>query len=530
MKPTFKNGLLGCALVLLSAAALADASPNDAVGAFVIARFDVAGDTVLGAASIAQLLAPFTGTTRHFSDVQSAIDSLENAYRARGVTLARVSLPEQELNEGTVHLVVTETHIRNVQIIGNTHFDNANIRRSLPGLIEGQPPRMTQISDSLRLANENPAKKTTIAMQSAPNDDEVDATLQVVDEKPWLAGLSLDNAGSDATGKTQLSVQLQYFNVAGLDHSLSLQYTTTLEHPNQVGVYGLGYHIPLYALGDALDFYGSYSDVDSGTVSAGAFNLQVSGKGSVLGGRYTHNLARSENLASHISVGLEQKAFENNLGFQGVQIGQDVTVRPISAMYAGDWLHSSGATSYYAMGVRNLPGGDHGGEANFSGNRYGAPSTYSLLRYGLSHTQQFASDWQWRAALNGQISRDALVPGEQFGAGGAASVRGYSERAASDDQGNVLNLEVYTPSLCNGAVQTNWQCRVVAFYDAAHLTRNDPLPGERKEANLNSIGLGVRLGLGKTMMAQIDVAQALSDSGTQSKGDTRAHLKINLAY
>lgn len=526
----FQSGLFGCALVFLSAAALADASPVESVGAFSIARFDVAGDTVLGAAPIAQLLAPFTGTARHFSDVQSAMESLENAYRARGLTLVRITLPEQELNQGTVRLVVTETHVRTVQISGNTHFDNANIRRSLPGLVEGQTPRITEISNSLRLANENPAKKTTIALQSTANDDEVDATLQVVDDKPWMAGLALDNAGSDATGKTQLTAQLQYFNVAGLDHSLSLQYTTTLEHPNQVGAYGVGYHIPLYALGDALDFYGSYSDVDSGTVSAGAFNLQVRGKGSVLGGRYTHNLARIDNRTSRISIGMEQKAFQNNLGFQGTQIGQDVTVRPFSALYAGDWTHTSGATSYYVMGVRNLPGGDHGGDANFSGNRYGAPSNYSLLRYGLSHSQQFASDWQWRAALNGQISRDALVPGEQFGAGGATSVRGYSERAASDDQGSVLNLEIYTPSLCNGAVQSNWQCRVVAFYDAATLTRNNALPGERKNANLSSVGLGVRLGLGKTITAQMDVGKALADSDTQSKGDTRVHLKINLAY
>jgi hemolysin activation/secretion protein len=490
----------------------------------------VAGDTMLGAAPIAQLLIPFTGTARHFSDVQSAMESLEDAYRARGLTLVRVSLPEQELNQGIVHLMVTETRLRKVQIIGNAHFDNANIRHSVPGLVEGQTPRITQVSNSLRLANESPAKKTTIALQSAPNDDGVDATLQVADDKPWLASLSLDNAGSDSTGKTQLTAQFQHFNVAGLDHTLSLQYTTTLEQPNRVGVYGVGYHIPLYALGDALDFYGSYSDVDSGTISAGAFNLQVRGKGSVLGGRYTHDLPRSASYASRVSAGLEQKAFQNNLGFQGVQLGHDVTVRPFSAMYAGDWTHTSGITNYYVMGIRNLPGGSNGNESDFVANRAGASTNYGLLRYGLSHTQQWASDWQLRVMLNGQISRDALVAGEQFGAGGATTVRGYSERAVSDDQGNVFNLEVYTPALCGSGAPSALQCRIVAFYDAAALTHNNALPGERKDANLSSVGLGLRFGLGKYLSAQMDVGQALADSDTQSKGSTRVHLKVNLAY
>ncbi len=530
MNPLSPNRLAGCALLLISTFAAAQNAPGDAVGSFEIGRYEVVGDTRLGAAPIAQLLAPYTGKARHFSDVQSAIDALEGAYRARGLNLVRVSLPEQELNQGSVRLVVTETHLRKVQIIGNSQFDNANIRRSVPGLVEGQTPLIGKISASLRLANENPAKKTTIALQSTPNDDEVDATLQVVEQKPWAAGLSLDNAGSEPTGKTQVTAQFQHFNVAGLDHTLSLQYTTTLEQPSRVGVYGVGYHVPLYAWGDALDFYGSYSDVDSGTVSAGAFNLQVSGKGSVLGGRYTHNLPRGENYVSRISVGLEQKAFQNNLGFQGLQLGRDVTVRPFSAIYAGDWTHPSGSTNYYLTGVRNLPGGDHGGEADFSGNRAGASTQYSLLRYGLSHTQQFASDWQVRAVLNGQITRDALVAGEQFGAGGATSVRGYSERTASDDQGHVLNLEAYTPALCPGGAPSAVQCRFLAFYDAATLTHNNALPGERKEANLSSIGLGVRLTMGRYASAQMDVGQALADNDTQSKGSTRAHIKLNLAY
>lgn len=530
MKPLSTHALVGCALLLLSTVSLAQSAPGDAVGAFEVSRYEVVGDTTLGAAPIAQLLAPYTGKARRFNDVQSAIDALEGAYRARGLSLVRVGLPEQELNQGTVRLVVTETRLRKVQIIGNAQFDNANIRRSVPGLVEGHTPNINGISSSLRLANENPAKKTTIALQSAPNDDEVDATLQVVDQRPWMAGLELNNAGSDATGRTQLTAQFQHFNVAGLDHTLSLQYTTTLEQPNRVGVYGLGYHIPFYAWGGALDLYGSYSDVDSGTVSAGAFNLQVRGKGSIAGGRYTHNLARTADYTSRLSVGLEQKAFQNNLGFQGVQLGRDVTVRPLSAIYAADWTHATSGTSYYLMGVRNLPGGDNGGETDFSANRAGASTGYGLLRYGLTHTQQFASDWQLRAALNGQVTRDALVAGEQFGAGGATSVRGYTERAASDDQGHLLNLEVYTPALCPSGPGTALQCRMLAFYDVATLSHNNGLPGERANANLSSVGLGLRLSMGKTLSAQMDVGQALADSDTQSKGSTRTHLKINFAY
>jgi len=527
MKPLSRLGLIGCAMLLLSAQVAAADASDDPIGSFEIGRFEIAGDTQLGAAPIAQLLSPFTGKARHFSDVQQAMQSLEEAYRARGYNLTRVILPEQELNQGTVRLVVTQPRIGKVQIAGNTVFDDANIRHSVPGLREGQSPNLRAISSSLRLANENPSKKVTLSLQNAASDDEVNATLQVADEKPWIAGLALDNAGSEKTGRTQLTAQFQHANVAGLDHTLSLQYTTTLEQPSKVGVYGVGYHIPLYAWGDALDFYGSYSDVNSGQVSAGPFNLQISGKGSVVGGRYTHHLAAQGDYRSRLVAGLEQKAFQNNVDYLGVQLGNDVTVRPFSLTYSADWTLPSSSTSYYLTAVRNVPGGDHANDSDFARQRSGAPAGYSALRYGLSHIRPLPADWQLRVALNGQISRDALISGEQFGAGGAASVRGYLERTIADDQGTLANLELYTPGLCSDPAI---QCRLLAFFDTANVTRNNPLPGERKDTSISSAGFGLRLAVGKQLAAQMDVGQVLTNGNGQSSGDTRVHLKMNLSY
>ena len=137
------------------------------------------------------------------------------------------------------------------------------------------------------------------------------------------------------------------------------------------------------------------------------------------------------------------------------------------------------------------------------------------------------SDWQLRVLLNGQWTQDALVPGEQFGAGGATSVRGYGERALADDQGRVANLELYTPGLCSGGAL---QCRLLAFVDTGSVTRNNPLPGERRDASITSAGFGVRAAVVRQLSMQMDVAQVLADSDAHSKGDTRVHLKMNLAY
>ena len=65
--------------------------------------------------------------------------ALQAAYAKRGFNLVRVVLPEQELDHGVVRLTVIETRIGRVIVEGNRFFDDANIRRSIPGLLGSEP-------------------------------------------------------------------------------------------------------------------------------------------------------------------------------------------------------------------------------------------------------------------------------------------------------------------------------------------------------------------------------------------------------
>ena len=236
---------------------VASASPR-----FDINKFEVRGNTLLPAPELDKSVADFVGSQRDFGDVVKAQEALEAAYHRRGYQLVRVDLPEQELNGGVVVLQVVEARIGQVRIAGNQHFSNDNVRNALPGLKEGQTPDLTAISKSLKLANENPAKQTVMKLKDSESQGAVDADLQVADESPWSASLNMDNSGTQETGRTYMGAVLQNANLFGRDQVMSLQYTTTLERPERVSVYGLGYHLPLYELGDSLDFFTSYSDVD----------------------------------------------------------------------------------------------------------------------------------------------------------------------------------------------------------------------------------------------------------------------------
>ena len=531
MKFPYSRLILG-AMLTVATMAHAAAEADNPIGRFEITRFEVEGNTLLQPEAMRTLLAPFAGKARDFGHVQRALEALEAAYHKRGFKLVQVVLPEQELNQGVVRLRVVEARIGTVTVQGNRFVDAANVRRSLPKLREGEVPAIDDISASLRLANENPAKVTTLNLQSGEREGVVDALLKVQDEKPWTIGLNLDDSGQSATGKHNIGVHYQHANVGGLDHVMSLQYQTTVEEPSRVSVYGVGYHIPLYALGDSIDLFGSYSDVDSGTVAAGLVNLNISGRGTVLGARYNQPLMLRGVYDSKLIYGIDYKAYRSDVQIPGVpmQLGSDVTVRPLSVTYTGNWVPGVSALTYYVSAIHNLPGGENGRDADFALARFGATASYKMLRFGAGLSHTFANEWLTRLTLNGQYSPDALVPGEQFGAGGASSVRGYIEREVSNDSGYSASAEVYTPNLCGGLPWNGAQCRALGFIDGAGLRRNVPLPGELARNTLSSVGLGLRMTLEKQLVVQLDVGHAMANAGTTSTGDNRLHFRLNWLY
>lgn len=524
----FLKSAFGAAALLLAVSAHGDEVA--AIPRFDIMSFQVEGNSLLNREFVDTLLHPFLGKQRDFGDVQRALDALEDAYKKRGYNAVQVTLPEQELERGLIRFKVVESKLAKVTVEGNRHFDEQNIRNSMPTLRVSETPNIGKISANLRVANDNPSKKINLQLQSGDKEDEIVANLKITDEVPWKVGMTFDNTGTQQTGTTRLGVLYQHTNVFDRDQVLSLQYTTSPEKMEQVGIYSIGYRIPLYASGDAIDIFGGYSDVDSGSISAGVYDLKVSGRGVVSGIRYNHNLGRYGNYDPKLVYGLDYRAYKNSISLVGTPLGNDITVHPLSVTYSGTWILPTGESGFYLTAAYNVPGGEKGGSADFNLARAGAPAGYSVFRYGANFSRLFAEEWQLRLLWSGQYTKQMLIPGEQFGVGGASSVRGFLEREVANDKGNLISGEIYTPNLCTRLGLEAFQCRALAFYDMASVSRVGALPGEATSASIASYGLGIRMTKDKNLNLNLDYGHVLDAGGSQSKGDERMHLRMGLLF
>lgn len=516
------------ALSLLAWAPIARAADaQSSAPHFEINRFEVEGNTLLPSAAIEAALGPHRGADKTFADIETARVALQQRYYAAGFGAVQVFVPEQEMRGGVVRLRIVEARTASVSVVGARFHSESNIKASVPGLTVAQSPNTRKIAESLDAANENPSKQTRLSFKAGAKAGDIDATLQVNDEKPWRVFATLDNTGTRETGRLRLGLGYQHANVFDLDHVFTARYITAPEKLNDVSIYGLSYRIPLYSLGDSVEFFGGYSDVNSGIV-ADVFN--VSGKGTVLGARYNQRLAKRGDYKSGLVYGIDYRAYKNFIDFSGLPIGNDVTVRPISLGYFGRLESAKANGGFFLTLIRNIPGGSNGSDAAFAAARAGASNDYSLLRYGFDVSRTVFGDWQLQARGEGQYAREPLVPGEQFGLGGINSVRGFREREISDDRGFYGSIELGTPDFSKYIGLGSGSARAAVFYDFGATSRVDPLPGESGGTSIASVGAGLRIGIGKNINMRFDYARVVDGGASRKRDDDRLHFTLAWIY
>jgi hemolysin activation/secretion protein len=488
-----------------------------------VKRFEIVGANPLSEAESAAVLAPHLGPHRNLGTLEAAATALEARMRERGFSFHRVIIPAQKPAAGVVKLEILQFPLASVDVVGNQHFSADNIRRSLPGLAPGTSPDVREISSELGLVGEHPSKRVSIVLKESTKADALDAEIRVRDVAPEQFFTSFTantrdayNATNESTGYTRLTFGYQNANLFDRDHVLTVSYTTSPEHPERVSQYGAFYWIPLYGYATSLQLYYTRSDVSTGSIGLGASSFNVSGKGEFMGARLTHSLPKYGDITHNVSLAIDDRFFENDVGVADITLpSTSVRSRPLSLRYSARMEQPWGSVGAYAEPVTNLSGGSANTDTAYESARPGAKRRWSAVRYGIDASYALGN-WGLSARLRGQHTDSELIPGEQFGLGGVASVRGLREREFAGDQGYTMTLEALGPPLTDGL-------RPLFFFDAgsARLLGNGSDTVTKDSAA--SVGAGLRWNWERRLDVSADLAYVLNGiASTDSVPGTKA--------
>lgn len=568
MKRAIANLL--AAVALLASGSLSPVAAQDVT--FNIARFQVDGNTILPAEKVDALVAPYVGQQKRYGDVQKALEALENEFRRQGYGTVQVYVPEQELTTGVVRLLVSEGVIGKVTIAGNKYFDDANVRASLPNLKEGTAPNMRKLSENVQLSNENPAKQLEVTLGVSEEEGKVNARVEVKEEDPERIYLTLDNTGTKASGKHRIGIAYQNANLGNSDQVLTLAYTTALDPPGgmkilgnrmlpwqdgngvKVDIFSIGYRLPLYSIGDSIDFiYGNSSTDTPSTSPTLGTGLGINGKGEVFGLRYNHIFPRAGEFTSKLVLGYDYKYMNTRCTLPGTTTPASIeplipgidscvpyTLRPVTATYSGQWQKPGEAIDFNVGVTHHLfpMGSRYQGVAGI--DRYSriavlgqGKDEFTALRFGGSYSAAVPGDWMVRVAANAQHANNALPAGERLGLAGQNAVRGFLERAVAADRGYVANFEAYSPDIA-ASLGVPGNLKWLVFFDTAHGFNLNPSVNQK--VNIASLGIGFRYNLNKDVSARIDIARVMDGvwpNGAPNvalEGDIRGHFGLAFGF
>jgi hemolysin activation/secretion protein len=491
----------------------------------------VEGNTLLPERLLAGITADLAGTERSLGELNAVALRVQNAYRDAGYGGVVAYVPPQETPNGDVTMRVVEGRLAQVRVTGNTYFDTANVRAGLPNLREGSTPRVRAIDRDIQSTNDNPAKHVGVTLMAGARPGDIDAEVNVADTKPLQYLVGYNNTGTSATGMQRVSVGIQHANLFDRDHVATLQYQTSPEHPERVHIYSLGYRVPLYALAASVDAFYAHSTVSNGTTATTAGPLTFTGRGTVAGLRLNRNLDRIGEYDHHVSLGVDTRKYDDECAvgvFGALACGPaavDVATVPVSVAYVGQ--KQGPALSYGVSGALSVNAGGSA-RATFDAARPGARRHYAIARLVGFVEKGVGAGFTVNGRLELQATPHALISGEKFGLGGAASVRGYTERELAGDNGMLVRLEAAAAAL---QPVDGYRLQPYLFVDHGRVQNHRDMPCRglsETSCALTGVGLGARMALGRHANATVDVGRAQSHGAVTGPGDVRGHFALNL--
>jgi len=126
---------------------------------FDILEYVVDGNTVLDAPDIEEAVYPYLGESRTADDVDRARNALQDVYQKRGFQTVQISIPQQGVETGIIHLQVTENAVGRLRVVDSKYHLPSEIKETAPSVAEGQVINSKDVQKDIVALNQQASLK-----------------------------------------------------------------------------------------------------------------------------------------------------------------------------------------------------------------------------------------------------------------------------------------------------------------------------------------------------------------------------------
>jgi len=447
-------------------------------------------DGVKAPAPVAAAARRFLGGKASTETLRKLATALSNAYKKSRVALYTVTIPQQDFDDGVVHIRLVEGSIAHAAIKGNA-ADHPLLAARMAPMLDEKPLTRATMERQFTLMRAIPGMTIKPTLTDPHGTGALDLTVAPVQKRTKFT-FGYNNRGIDLLGDGELDASAEFYGLGTDGDDLSVSASAAPDF-KRFRYGAASYTAPLTASG--LSVTGNLAYLETRPRK-----LPIVGRAKLAGVTLAYPLLRSFHRSADISLGIDglnsdDAVFGNLLA----------TERTRAVRLAGSYAvaHTRRAFSIAASLSRGL-------------DIFGARVTQPLAEAEFTKVAATAKLDQAigkRAVVHltatGTYSGDRLPAAERFTAGGEALGRAFDTAFISGDRGAGGSAELaYRPIKGN----TFGQSEIYAFADGAVLGVLPRGAGAiRQDYSLASAGVGFRARYKDKAMVGLEAARPIDD-------------------
>lgn len=463
---------------------------------FEVHKFLFEGNTKISSKDLEALGTDLLGQEVYFEDILAFALRVSRYYQSKGYLTSYAYVPEQQIKEGVVKVMVSESLVDNIDISGNKWARTwylKNVMMGRDGLREGTVFNAKALQGALRELNEENYIKAQSTISKEGEGTNIE--LGIRDRFPLKFNFGWDDYGRTHTGVQRASFLVGLDNMTGFGDKI---YGGTILSSGATGVLA-GYSIPVSAYGTRLSFDYSNSHISLG----GPYKyLNVKGRSQSVGFRLSHPLIKNAKTDVVVFTGLDYVDANTHARRVNAALSDynlfvlRSGIRGIRDDKHGRWLGTLGVD----VGL--------GGSSDV--NATNAQESFVKVVAGATRVHRIWGKVIGLVRINGQFSPNRLYAVEQMQIGGPYTLRGYQPAELIGDYGITGTIEVRSPIpgfrkiLPNKIKFVDDRVRLAAFYDFGWVKEHDHVYNYPQNF-LQSVGFGSYINITDWIALQLGV-------------------------
>ncbi len=402
--------------------------PHPTLTQIHISKIHVTGSTLIPAADIATIVAPYEGRSLTLAELRTVTEKLTQYYLDRGYLTSRAVLIDQTLEQGgIIQIRIIEGALETIEVQGTRRINPHHIRDRL-ALADRKPLNTTDIENQLRLLKLDPLfSQVEASLKEGTSLGKSILRVRVTEAPTWSGKVTLDNDINPSVGSEKFELSGGTQNLTGHGDRLFLSYARSLS--GGANLWTIQYQRPLNPMQGTLtaQFSPNRYQLTEGFLR----DLDIIGSSQTYDLTYRQPLIRSPRKEFALSLGLNYRTGEtlisnflaNRSTTTTLSLGQDYLQRDRQGLW--------NARSTLTIGLPWV-GTDHSN----------APNNNFILWSGQLQRHQFLSpSHTLLAQMSWQLTPNALPSAHQFAIGGVNRLRGYRQGIQSSDNGITATIE-----------------------------------------------------------------------------------------